>query len=350
MKKIWSLITILLISSTIFSGCNNTPPEIESPETEYIENNWNEIIKNKEEQTKIKKKSWNNDDSKLINKNPYIKREKNKGLITIYSRDYTYWITIQDKNLWAENLWETWLYYQWWNNNWTKENSKVSDKLLKRDEKYDNNGYDGDRNDFIRLHPDMDWNKYYDIWDKNENWEFVYYDNLRWGWLDNEISSEKSKGYNHKKHISENILGRKWPCEEWFHIPSAWEMNELLYLYFSSYDIDDELEIWDGWNHLYTRAYEYNNTWYNEQFTKDLMLPKSYIKGYDSGKVKYNWKDDDYYTYNYWTSSPTPFINNEMFDWSSFAFFIGKWWIYHLSFPRAEWLQIRCFKNEREKY
>ena len=34
------------------------------------------------------------------------------------SADWTNWITIADKNLWATNVWDDWLYYQFWNNRW----------------------------------------------------------------------------------------------------------------------------------------------------------------------------------------------------------------------------------------
>jgi len=38
--------------------------------------------------------------------------------VLFISADWTNWITISDKNLWATNVWDNWLYYQFWNNYW----------------------------------------------------------------------------------------------------------------------------------------------------------------------------------------------------------------------------------------
>lgn len=42
-------------------------------------------------------------------------------LISI-SSDWINWITIADKNLWAENVNDIWSYFQWWNNYWFPQN------------------------------------------------------------------------------------------------------------------------------------------------------------------------------------------------------------------------------------
>lgn len=47
-------------------------------------------------------------------------------LITVYSNDFSYWVTLQDKNLWASSVWETWDYYQYWNNNpWNSSDDEI---------------------------------------------------------------------------------------------------------------------------------------------------------------------------------------------------------------------------------
>jgi len=52
--------------------------------------------------------------------NKFIVPDTGNGTITVYSQDYSYWITIQDKNLWASEVWtwesSYWDFYQWWNN------------------------------------------------------------------------------------------------------------------------------------------------------------------------------------------------------------------------------------------
>ena len=51
----------------------------------------------------------------------WIYRNSTLGLISM-SKDWTTWITVSDKNLWATNVWDNWLYYQFWNNYWFTEN------------------------------------------------------------------------------------------------------------------------------------------------------------------------------------------------------------------------------------
>ena len=48
--------------------------------------------------------------------NPHIIHNEEEWIITIYTWDYSYWITIQDKNLWAAKVWYNWNYYKWWYN------------------------------------------------------------------------------------------------------------------------------------------------------------------------------------------------------------------------------------------
>ena len=78
--------------------------------------------------------------------NSHIIHNTASGTITVYPQDYSYGITIQDKNLWAENVWEYWDFFQWWNNNWNPRDSAISTDLLERNSGYDNKGYYGTNN------------------------------------------------------------------------------------------------------------------------------------------------------------------------------------------------------------
>ena len=64
-----------------------------------------------------------------------------------------YWITIQDKDLWAENVGDNGKYFQWWNNHWNdSDGSNVStlNELLDDDiNKWVNKGYSGNNDKFI---------------------------------------------------------------------------------------------------------------------------------------------------------------------------------------------------------
>lgn len=47
-------------------------------------------------------------------------------LISVYSKETERWITLQDKNVWAENVGDYWLYFQRWNNYWFTSASEAT--------------------------------------------------------------------------------------------------------------------------------------------------------------------------------------------------------------------------------
>lgn len=47
-------------------------------------------------------------------------------LISVYSKENDNWLTLQDKNVWAENVWDNWYYFQWWNNYWFTNASEAT--------------------------------------------------------------------------------------------------------------------------------------------------------------------------------------------------------------------------------
>lgn len=133
---------------------------------------------------------------------PWIYHNSDLWLISL-SSDWENWMTIADKNLWADtvyNDWDAlsesncWWYFQWWNNymfpftwNVTTSNTQV-----------DATGY-------------WPWNYYNDstfITD-NANWSSTYNDNLRWG----------------RTGTNEAML---WPCSIWYHISSKNEQVALV--------------------------------------------------------------------------------------------------------------------------
>ena len=91
--------------------------------------------------------------------NDFIVPDTENGTITVYSQDKSYWITIQDKNLWAENVWDYGYYYQWWNNHgnpaWT--NAWTLNELLDANvNERVNKWYSGENDKFIIFN---NWNK-----------------------------------------------------------------------------------------------------------------------------------------------------------------------------------------------
>ena len=164
--------------------------------------------------------------------NPYIVYNEWSWLITIYATDFSYGITLQDKNLWAENVGDYGYYYQWGNNNPKTQDSNHTQVWLVWKQSYDNHWYDWEILDFI----DAQGNNM-DIWSGD-----MLYNNLRWGENDDTSDINIIKWYDTVNHAVTNVGWRQWPCQSWYHIPSAWELRELVKLYFISIDRIDLFE------------------------------------------------------------------------------------------------------------
>ena len=265
--------------------------------------------------------------------NELIIRDTANWTITVYSQDKSYWITIQDKNLWAENVGDYWKFFQWWNNNWNPWDSAISTDLLVRNSGYNNKGYDGTNNWFIKL---WNWSGYtntnYDIWGDDE-----LHDNVWWGWSDNEEQENVVKWYNTGTHEVTNYTWRQWPCEEWYHVPSAWEWQELMMLWCNANpDICSwrEIVIQNG-------GYEWGNNLSSDgiwtAFSSDLLLPFAGNRVYYDGIVY----DQGDYAF-YWSSSPRGASNSK----DTWLLILSPDYVdpsYNRN--RAFGQSIRCFKN-----
>ena len=123
-------------------------------------------------------------------------------------------ITILDRNLWAttndiNSVNSYWLHFQWWNNYGFPTNTweiKTQRKEV----------------DVTWYWPSEYTSWTYAIWyywqrmkDHYTNWK-----NLRWWWDDNK---ENNRWLNYQ-----NYQERKWPCPNWYHVPSIWERNKLV--------------------------------------------------------------------------------------------------------------------------
>ena len=266
--------------------------------------------------------------------NEFIVHDTASWTITVYSQDYSYWITIQEKNLWATDVWDYGYYYQWWNNNWNPWNSAISTDLLVWNSGYDNKWYNWTNNWFIKL---WNWSSYtntnYDIWADNE-----LHDNVWWGGNDNEEQENIVKWYDTVNHVATNVAWRQWPCPEWYHVPSAWEWQELMMLWCNANpDIC-------SWSVIKTQNGEY--AWANSlqeedwiiwlAFFTDLQLPRAGSRYYRDGAV------DQGNNGSYWSSSPRGGSDPELawllyFDWDGVDPSISS--------RRAYGQSLRCFKN-----
>ena len=220
--------------------------------------------------------------------NEFIVHDTTGWTITVYSQDKSYWITIQDKNLWATVVWtwtaSYWYYFQWWNNHWNPWDSEAVDTLLEWNENYNEKWYDGPETRFINKN-----NINNDIWSDDE-----FHNNLRWGSWDREITDPTiMMWYDTLNHMVLNAVNRRWPCGEWYHVPSAWEWYELMMLWCSANsDIctGDVIQMgdtdsWDLWKILTGKG-----LW--SMFSDDLFLPFQWLRyknSYWTPGIALNW-------------------------------------------------------------
>ena len=294
--------------------------------------------------------------------NEFIVHDTASWTITVYSQDKSYWITIQDKNLWATVagtgctdlnrrvlcLWldgTYWYYFQWWNNhgNYAWTNTWTMNELLNADVNgWVNKWYSGDNDKFIVFTNTIDHNKKTrDYWNgvyyTNANynsyiWESPY-NNLWWGWSDNEEQENIIKWYDTVNHVVTNVENRQWPCPDGYHVPSAWEWNELVKLYAQAkwYTLNDQ-----------SGEYSWSNTISEVvNFSWDLLLPLAGNRSRSDGRSSYAG-----YVGAYLSSSPRG-GSNPQYVWS---LSIHPTYITPSNDTyRALGQSIRCFKNSYVK-
>ena len=290
--------------------------------------------------------------------NEHIVYDTANWTITVYTWDFSYGITIQDKNLWASVAWtwptSYWYYFQRWNNHWNPEWSETVMQLIDWDDSYENHWYDWEVTKFINIHNGNNLlNQNYDYWVETSigNGDTIYanwtWNNLWWGWNDNDDSNPKIvKWYDIEKHQATNLAWRQWPCESWYHVPSAWERNELVMLWCSANpDTCDSSAIKTIYN--WGTYLMKDEIW--TIFSNDLKLPFA----------GYRIIDLDTSTNNYFDSVQLKevggmFISSSVSDdflENAFDFYIGP----NVANPRGTLFRVdgdsvRCFKNDYIKF
>lgn len=240
-------------------------------------------------------------------------------------------ITIMDRNLWAEIAW-TWeesygYYFQWWNNHWFSLNSEIKTwkDLVTRDvalQYWPNNWYDSDvqfvvMDNYEEINSNINKGNYFLA---------AVNDNLWWWSGDSEIV----------KHIGEYVIDmfrwdtgnprveRQWPCPEWFHVPSFWEIHKLFKLWIDiKYPNDIEKKEQIRWMSIWG-----NEIW--KKFSNDLLLPMAWAILFD-GKGTPNDQESVWY---YWMSSPSRFLH----FWNDAI-------VEYAESYRAATFPVRCFKD-----
>ena len=124
----------------------------------------------------------------------------------------------------------------------------------------------------------------YDYWSdntpSNHNW-------LRW-WEND--TQENNYWYDETNNVALNVENRRWPCGEWYHVPSIWEWNQVLKYWAQENGI--ELEDDGGLKYNYTTL-----DWL--KFQEDFKIPFAGYRGYYDAGV------GDVGSYAHlWSSSP----------------------------------------------
>ena len=219
---------------------------------------------------------------------PWIYHNEELWLISL-SSDGTNWITITDKNLWATQVYHSWdtlakanrgLFYQRWNNyGFDVPVTKTSWIQVSTSGYWPWNYYSSDT--FIAT---------------REDWSYPKNNNLWWDTTD-------------------TLEARRWPCDEWYHVPSRTDAENLLST---------------------VKSATWISNFYAADFATYLLMPTTwYINYYDYSLYV------TAYMY-YWTSS-----YSRLYDTQAYTLFANasssktnSWTV------RANGVLIRPFKNE----
>ena len=267
----------------------------------------------------------------------WIEHDVDAWTVTVYSADGSYGIVILDKNLWATEVWGwTWAstasygcYYQWWNNHCFPSDPSstitVSSTKVDASSYWPENPYSSDT--FIKRPPS------YNNW--TSDWSSVRNDNLRWWTWDNEDNWWGLESDN-------PITGRQWPCPEWYHVPSVWEIDEFVVMWYN-HKYNADLPTWSLINSDTLQGDDINVA---ADFSNDIFMPFASIYWWDE------WEIEPYY-YNiagqFWSSTPY----SRMWFTLSFTIWNGKSGLIknaaYLADDnyRSTAMSVRCFKDER---
>ena len=151
--------------------------------------------------------NWRATDLIWINNNLLVIRDKSNQEIEVSNQTTWESIIIMDRNLWAEEPFiclstsdtsseRTWKFYQYWNNYWFPSDWITTTITT----------------DTIDLSEYWPWNYYSsDVYRTASRWDSSNNTNIWW-------------------YITNTEEARRWPCPEWWHIPSASEFERLVTL------------------------------------------------------------------------------------------------------------------------
>ena len=227
---------------------------------------------------------------------------------TITISDWTTTITMLDRNLWATKAgtgcedpnWNCpayakyyWYHFQWWNNYWFYPNNIASISPN-------------------QTQTPIVYNPFYTkwvfiIWHKNwltDNWVADL-----WWW---DINDNTYNLNDDTWKIKKNPRKRQWPCPEWFHVPSKWELDKIKNM------------MWDDMNAIHN----------------ELLIPFAGYSDYHDAVAKDLGKDA-----HLWSSTPHALTNphSRMLDLVDGLAIVG-------SDYRAHGYSIRCVYDQYDNY
>ena len=185
--------------------------------------------------------------------------------------------------------WEYWKHFQRWNNHWFEIGCRTNwcsdtvtnwatSTLAIWSPDYNHVWYNWAT--FIKWTSTSKYDYWSDNTPSNHNW-------LRW-WEND--TAENNYWFDEANNVARNVANRRWPCEDWYHVPSIWEWNQVLEYWAEENGI--ELEDDGGLKYNYT-------TLDGLKFQEDFKIPFAGSRYLDAAKV-YNMG----YNANLWSSSP----------------------------------------------
>ena len=201
--------------------------------------------------------------------------------------DWTDTITILDRNLWATTAWTWcedpnwlnsciwwdptyWYHFQWWNNHWFKwcdlsgSTYNCSDTITSSAVNWQVNATTISYDPANQVYYES--GAFYKGYDGNWLNDNSKVDLWWWGMTDSTDTTYSLSDDTWKVNL-DTVTSRQWPCPEWFHVPSRWELDKLRNLMWNSAsDIHTKLLIpFAGWRDPYDAlAYNlgvYANLW-----------------------------------------------------------------------------------------
>ncbi len=259
--------------------------EIENPHREWFIFNWWYIDKWEEDD---ELRTWLVIDSTPKNLTVYAHWERatwlSSSLVTPIEAPWAEWygwlkfddgsghvIMLLDRNLWASSTWagtkstsdSYWYTYQRGNNHWFMDSEDINDLYsntkLTRNNNFNNSNFSN--NKFITSNVSYGYD-----YRSDSSYSSVNHPNLRWGWNDNEENL-----WWLKDMTEQNIKNRRWPCPEWYHVPSIWEWNALLTYWGFAFNKIINHQLFFSEVGIHWLKHLYSNVWY--EFADAFNIP-----------------------------------------------------------------------------